>query len=237
MSPSALRAVKYLQRASHRLCSRSKNLQHAKNARAIEVSTVRVADRREESISRELRAVSPRVFRSGCIDHGSALLLPILPGTQILRFNRRGRVRTHDFPHSPAQDKAAETKNLIPSRGGQVDDVFCSISEDLKKKTPSTDAHSVCLLCSCHAVMLALATLLCSLLPRCCACSWLLKGKKMGRRGGERRAFIGSSSLESVLADQIRRVEGCLCGLALLPHCMLVKYSVLGHSPWMMQSL
>jgi len=194
MSPSALRAVKYLQRASHRLCSRSKNLQHARNARAIEVSTVRVAD-------------------------------------------RRGRVRTHDFPHSPAQDKAAETKNLIPSRGGQVDDVFCSISEDLKKKTPSTDVHSVCLLCSCHAVMLALATLLCSLLPRCCACSWLLKGKKMGRRGGERRAFIGSSSLESVLADQIRRVEGCLCGLALLPHCMLVKYSVLGHSPWMMQSL
>jgi len=56
------------------------------------------------------------------------------------------------------------------------------------KKTPSTDVvHYVSLLCSCHAVVLALshavvlalatllclllATLLCLLLPRCCACS------------------------------------------------------------------
>jgi len=67
-----------------------------KNARAIEVSTVRVADRRKESILRDLRAVSPRVFLPACIDQDSALLLPILPGTQILRFNGRGRVRTHD---------------------------------------------------------------------------------------------------------------------------------------------
>jgi len=64
----------------------------------------------------------------------------------------------------------------------------------------------------------------------------VVEGKENGKERGERRAFIGSSSLGSVLANQIRRVGGFLCGLALLPHCMLVKYSVLGHKPWMMQS-
>jgi len=76
--------------------------------------------------------------------------------------------RTHQL-----KTKAAETKNLIPSRGGQEDDVFFLEEKARRLKKPHRLCRAFCLsalllprcyACSCHAVVLALATLLCLLL-------------------------------------------------------------------------
>jgi len=65
------------------------------------------------------------------------------------------------------------TKNFIPSHGGQEDDVFVleEKSEDLKNPIDRCRAFCLsalllprCCACSCHADVLALATLLCLLL-------------------------------------------------------------------------
>jgi len=56
-------------------------------------------------------------------------------------------------------------KNLIPSRRGQEHDVFCSRGKIRRLEKPHRLMPCILSVCS------ALATLLCTLLPRCCACS------------------------------------------------------------------